>query len=102
MALVITGEKRDVIDIDLVGKKYKIKKPKTAVSLIAARSMGKAGNDAVKIIDATERWLKSVFGVKVTEEIMARLEDPEDDVDFPQIVEMQTKIIEEMTGNPTT
>lgn len=102
MSVIVKGTKRKNIKIELVGKNYTIRTPKTAAALIIARAMSSAGKDPQKILKAMEDWLKIVFGTETSKDILKRLEDPEDDLDFQDILETQTKIVSEMTGNPTT
>lgn len=102
MAIDITSEKRQGIPVNLVGVKYAARPPKSMIALRLAQDAQKAGNDPEASIKALTKWLGMTFGKKDTSSILARLEDPDDDLDINHIAELMEKVTEAVSGNPTT
>lgn len=108
--ITISAEPRKTFTVDLVGKTYTIRAPKgsAAIALASRANMtskrGKGG-DAAEIegmLSMLRDWSRAAFGVKVAEEVLARLDDPEDDLDFQHLSDLMAKVSEASTGNPTT
>lgn len=110
--ITISAEPRKTFVVDLVGKTYTIRAPKGSAAIaLASRAnftskRGKGGGgDAAEIegmLAMLRDWSRAAFGVKVAEEVLARLDDPEDDLDFQHLSDLMAKVSEASTGNPTT
>lgn len=104
--LQIDAPARVKIDVNLVGKHYVLTPPKAALSLKIARQSALASKtadeDALGVIDVIDDWLATAFQKKDVADIQKRLLDPEDDLDYPQILELVKKVVEVTTGNPTS
>jgi hypothetical protein len=98
----IPGTKRVPFNVTLVGIGYRALPPKALISVAMGKKLQAAGSDIDKIISELEGWLSSIFGRKVSPDIMARLQDPDDDIDLKDIMELIKKLSEQATGNPTT
>lgn len=98
----IAATTREAIPIKLVGKDYSITTPKSYLAMMLAIRAKKADEDPEKMMEAVSEWLDGAFGKKVRADIVKRLEDPEDALDFPHITELMRKVIELGTGDPTT
>lgn len=92
----------DQITVDLAGKEYIIDTPKASIGLMMAESMQSAGSDSQKVVEQLKTWVTTTFGTKQGTKVWARLADPEDPIDIPQIVELIQQITEVATPNPTT
>lgn len=100
--IVIAADPREALDIELVGVEYKIKPPKAATSMALMSSIGgDVKNDPEKALEVIEKWVKVTFGSKTGPKVLARLKDPEDDLDINHLGDLMTKVTEVVTGNPT-
>lgn len=93
---------RDVIDVNLVGKKYEVKPPKAFVMLKMSQQLQTAQEDPALMIEVLESFIDSSFAKADATKIKKRLEDNNDDLDLPHIMEFMEKVMEFATGNPTT
>lgn len=111
----ISAPERESISVDLVGKRYVMRPPKAALSIAIARRAKEVaalttgdgtGEDVLenvtKMLDVFDDWLERAFAKKDVKAIRARMEDPEDDLDFPQLITLIEKVVEYTTGNPTS
>lgn len=100
-AHTISSEGRKGIPVDLVGKRYVVKKPKSALGLRVAVASKKAGEDPEGMLNAMDSFIDMTFGKKDGVAIRKRLEDPDDDLDYEHITELVQALME-VDGNPTT
>lgn len=105
--LTITAEPRKTLTVDLVGVTYTIRAPKGATALALAKrfgqkSKGKGSSQIDDTLTALRDWSRSAFGVKTSDEVFARLDDPEDDLDISHLSDLMAKVTEATTGDPTT
>lgn len=101
--IVIAADPRETLDIELVGVEYNIKPPKAATAMALMSSIGgDLQNDPEKAMEVIEKWVKVTFGSKTGPKILARLRDPEDDLDISHLGDLMQKVTEVVTGNPTT
>lgn len=100
-AHIISGEARKGIPVDLVGKRYVVKKPKSALGLRVAVASKKAGEDPEGMMKAMDTFIDMTFGKKDGVGIRKRLEDPDDDLDYDHITELVQALMA-VDGNPST
>lgn len=96
---------RNVLPITLVGKKYNIKPPKASFAIRMAKQAKKFDDDPSLMLETLEGWMSRAFSVKKGdyEAVLARLDDPEDELDVPHIAQLMEAVTEkQMGGNPTT
>lgn len=99
--VLIAADKREVIPVELVGERYSILPPKTAVTLKMAVRAKQAGSDPALMYEALQEWIDKAFGKKA-KEVHKRLDDPDDLLDIEHITELMKAVIEVSTGNPTS
>lgn len=105
------------IPVNLVGKVYQVRPPKTMVAMRAAQVMLKVSalddldqdSDPAEamaatgeIMDGIDTWIEHIFSTKDAADVQKRLNDPEDSLDFPHIMELMSKLPEAVGQNPTT
>jgi hypothetical protein len=100
--IVIAPRLVEQIAVDLAGEEYVIATPKATLGLLMADQMQAAGGDSGKILAQLQEWILATFGPKQGKKVWARLTDPADDLDIPQVVDLITQITEVATPNPTT
>ena len=100
--ITIPGKTRKSIDVELVGTEYKVRPPKASVAVFLSQALKDAGEDAEKLLEGLSKWNLVLFGKKVGPEVTARLNDPADDLDIPDVVELISAVMEASGENPTT
>lgn len=105
--LEINAKPKEPINLKLVGKEYRVFPPKTIQSLLlaqAGRGSKKDGSDSdpMKMYDEVKKWITMAFGRKEAPKVIARMEDPNDELDLDHIMELMEKLMEQSTGNPTS
>lgn len=98
----ISAEPRKGIPVVLVGEEYTVRPPKGALGLRMSVAAQKADKDPVAMEKAMGTFIDTLFGKKNGARVHKRLEDPEDELDYEHIMELVTKVMEQVTGNPTT
>lgn len=96
---------RNVLPITLVGKKYNIKPPKASFAIRMAKKSKQFDDDPALMMETLEGWMRQAFSVKKSDydAVLARLEDPDDELDVPHIAKLMEAVTErQMGGNPTT
>lgn len=101
MSIVINADTRSKINVSLVGIDYKVKPPKMAVLAVVAKAAAKGTDDAASMVGHIEDLVKLMFGAQATK-VLARLENPEDDLDYRHIMSCAEAVMEEETGDPTS
>lgn len=100
--IVIAATPREPISVDLIGTEYLVTPPKTTVAIALAERVQAAGQDIKVVREETDLWVNLAFGAKQGKKVIARLDDPEDDLDIPHIMDLMQKLAEAGTENPTT
>jgi hypothetical protein len=100
-SITIEAEPREQIDVKLVGVHYIINPPKAALAISLGKEVKAAGDDAELLEAALEKWAVIAFGKKHGKAIMARLNDPEDLLDYDHLTTVITKLAEALSPNPT-
>lgn len=98
----VEAEPREQFTVDLVGKEYLAKAPKSALGVKLGEQIKAANEDPQKMWDIIMDYIKIMFGPKQATAIEKRLESATDDLDIPHIMELVKKITEATTGDPTT
>ena len=100
--IVISAAPRKAIPVSLVDEEYLVTPPKSTIALALAERAKAAGEDAGKVREEIDSWILSAFGKKQAPKIAARLDDAEDDLDLPHIMELMQKLAEAVTPDPTS
>ena len=91
------------ITVDLIGKEYLVKPPKATLGLaIAEAGNNTATGGVTNMLDRVNDWIIAAFGEKNGKAVIARLNNPKDDLDLPHVMELMRQLTEEVTGDPTT
>lgn len=98
----ITAEPRTILDVELVGVRYKVNPPKSALALKLAVRAKSAGEDPTLMMEAIDEWIGKAFGAEEAIKVHERLEDEKDLLDFQHIMALMEAVIETTTGNPTS
>jgi hypothetical protein len=97
------GERPKSISVDLVGQRYEIVPPKAGIALrIAKLATDKDPNQQMKVLSLVDVWIARAFGDQAPELERRMYEDPDDELDFPHVVQLIQKVVEFQTGNPTS
>lgn len=99
--IVISARPAVNVTVDLIGTEYVIPAPKTTVGLIIAERMQAANDDPKILMAELKDWIEGTFGEKHVEEIWARLFDPKDPLDIPDVADL-IRQLSELGANPTT
>jgi hypothetical protein len=98
----IAADARKPITVDLVGVRYTLMPPKSAYSLrMAMRAQG-AGEDVMQLINILDDWCAAAFGRTVASEVLARLDNADDLLDYSHLMQLMAKTAEIGTANPTS
>jgi len=98
--IVINASPSKTLSVELVGIEYQVRPPKMAVLAVVAKAAGNKG-DGQSTIGHIENLIKIMFK-KSAAEVLARLDDPEDELDYQDIMNTAEAVIEANTGNPTS
>lgn len=90
------------ITVDLGGVRYTVRPIKGALGISLGQRMQAVQGDAGKLRDTIEHIVQMVFGKAEAPNVMERLDDPEDALDFTHIMELMNALVERSTGSPTT
>jgi hypothetical protein len=100
-SLLIEAAERKSIPVELVGIHYDLIPPKAAFSLRIAQRAQDADKDVSQLLNILGSWMTAAFGEKQSARIMARLDDPDDLLDFPHLLQLLQKVVE-LGVNPTS
>lgn len=100
--IVINAAEREEHTVSLVGVEYLVKAPKSTIALALAQRFSQAGEDVSKLVVELDIWIVAAFGKKQAAKVKSRLDDPSDELDIPQIVELMQKLVEVATGDPSS
>ena len=90
------------ITVDLGGTRYTVRPIKGALGIALGQRRQSVEGDAGKLRETIEHIVQMVFGNSEAPEVLARLDDPEDALDFTHIMELMNALVERSTGSPTT
>lgn len=100
--ITIPGKTRKSITVELVGTEYKVRPPKAAVAVFLSQALKDSDEDAEKIFDGLSKWCRVLFGKETGAEVIARLKNPADDLDIPDLTDLISAVMEEAGENPPT
>lgn len=97
----IVAAAREQITVDLVGHEYLVTPPKAMLGLAIAETGKNAGEDPAAMVEAMKNWIIAAFGKKNGPKVIARLSDPGDELDLPEVMDLMQKLTTEATPDPT-
>lgn len=100
--IVIEADPREPFTVSLVGEEYLVTPPKSTIALALAARAKEAGEDGGKVREELDGWVRLAFGKKQAAKVIDRLDDAEDDLDLPHIMELMQKLAEAVTPDPTS
>jgi hypothetical protein len=100
--ITIKAKSRDAIPVDMAGVRYSLNPPKAALAMKLAVRAKTAGDDPTLVLEAVDEWLDKAFGKREANKVRKRLDDADDPLDTPDIMELMEAVIERASGNPTT
>jgi hypothetical protein len=96
---------RDVIEFTLDDADYHFTPHKVASVMMPVLDADAAGTDAdsdeLTMTQRTWEWLKAGLPPDEYDRIWARLDDPDDDLDVPDVAEVVRWLIQKVSGRPT-
>lgn len=100
--ITITAEPRKRIHVDLVGVGYDIVVPKAGFAMAMAQRARSGDDDAaLSTLNDINEWMRRAFRDRA-DEVFARLDDDDDDLDIQHITQLMQKSVEAGSDNPTT
>ena len=101
--ITIDAQPVGTIVVNLVGVKYNVKPPKTAIAMKFAVQAKVFKDEPEKIMEVMTEWMDKAFGKAISKKVQKRLENEADDLDIPHVMALMEKIIEVQTeGDPTS
>lgn len=112
--ITIAAPERETFTVDLVGREYLVHTPKAAIAMSLSAAFSETRVDpktstpeeqaaATRAMrDAMLTWVRAAFSKKGAADVEARLDDPEDTLDFDSISRLMEALTEEETGLPPT
>ena len=88
-----------VLDFKLDDDLFNFTPPKFAITLLAVVNAGT--EDPIAQVRAILNWLSDGLPEEQNARLIARLTDPEDDLDFPDLEGVFEYLMEQVTGRPT-
>lgn len=99
----ITAEPQKKINVNLVGRMYTIRRPKTALLMRMAVSAKKTKDkDAEEMYYMVTDLIGKTFGKTDAKEVQERLESSDDDLEYEHITALMQALTTYGTGNPST
>jgi hypothetical protein len=102
--IVIRANARKRLPVELVGTDYRVKPPKMGVlaAILKTVSEKQAKEQGADILKHMDNLVKIMFGPAATK-VLARLADPEDDLDYQEIMDAAEAVMEAQDPeNPST
>jgi hypothetical protein len=101
-SLAVVATPQDAISVELVGKKYMLKPPKSALALKVGVKAKQASEDPSQMLEALDEWLTAAVGAKNVAAIHKRLDDPNDLLDYQHITQLMNLVLERSSKVPPT
>ncbi len=98
----ITSKPRKTIQTLIDGMPYRVKIPKTGLTMKLAVHGKQAGEEPAQFVATMDEWIMQVFGSDQAGMIHDRLDDPEDVLDFESLTTLMEKLGEYESGDPTS
>lgn len=116
--IVIEAPEREENTVQLVGREYLVVSPKSSIAMKLSQQFNRPQDDISKLPEEEQTRIKAErsaeqleglhsfvlasFGKKQGKDVLARLEDPDDALDYPQITELIGALFETETTDPPT
>lgn len=101
-AFSVTSKKRQTFPIEIDGQRYRVKPPKTGLSMKIAIRGKQAEENPAGLVEAIDEWVMSAFGLAQGARIQTRIADDDDDLDIGTLMEVMEKLGEVESGDPTS
>lgn len=101
-AFSITSKKRETVTIEIDGHPYRVKPPKSGLSMKLAIRGKTAEENPAGLVEAIDEWIMSAFGLAQGSQIQLRIADDDDDLDVDTLMQVMEKLGEVETGDPTS
>lgn len=98
----IASEPPKPITVGLGGHRYTVRPVKGSLGIALGAKLKKVSDDPEKLVKAVTDITEAIFGKAEGAEVLKRLQDPEDVLDYAHIFELMNALVEKSTGNPTT
>lgn len=98
----ISVEPPKPISVDLGDQRYTVRPVKGSLGIALGSRLQAVQGDAQKLKDTIEHIVGIIFGPSASVEIIERLEDSSDALDYSHVMELMNALIEKSSGNPTT
>lgn len=100
----IEAKPREGLPVKLVGQSYTVRPPKASFAIrLAKQAKSLKQDDPDAAMSVLENWLKQAFAAEDYEAVLARMDDPDDELDIEHIAALMEAVTErQMGGNPTT
>jgi hypothetical protein len=94
----------DGIPVRLVGVDYIAHRPKSMLAIRLGEQINQKDvtKDLDALVETMREFVRLMFGSEVADGIMARLEDPDDQLDLPHIQRLVNAMVTVVTGRPPT
>lgn len=101
--LQIEAKPRTRLTVNLLGKRYSIMPPKTALAMKLSVRAKQAEDRPELMVDAIEEWIDKAFLPADADDVRHRIYESDDDpLDIDHVMELMEKLIERQTNTPTT
>lgn len=97
-------DESEPITVNLIGQQYIAHRPKSMLAIRLGERINQTdlGSDLTALAESMREFVVLMFGTATAEQIMARLEDPDDRLDLPHIQRLVNRMVEVVTGRPPT
>lgn len=98
-------DEEEPITVNLIGQQYIAHRPKSMLAIRLGERINSAKIDMENmgaLADSMKEFMVLMFGTATADDIMARLEDPDDRLDLPHIQRLVNRMVEVTTGRPPT
>jgi hypothetical protein len=98
-------DETEPITVNLIGQQYTARPPKSMLAIRLGERINSQPIDMDNLgalRDTMSEFMVLMFGTATAEDIMARLEDPDDRLDLPHLQKLVNRIVEVTTGRPPT
>ena len=100
--IAVKADPQDSVPVELVGKKYMVRTPKSWLSMKMGLAANRAEEDPGAMMDVLEKWIAAAFGKANGKKVLARLDDTEDDLDLEHIMDLVEALSERSASNRPT
>lgn len=94
-------EQPEIVEVELGGQDYSCYPVKMTTITSLMGNLENVKEDPTTAAKLTNMLIKKIFVGDDQKRIVRRLQDPNDGLDFPHIMELANALVEQQTGNPT-